>query len=419
MPRYHYEVIDTDGGLRRGEMEEETPERLADALQKKGLIVVSINRYGGVEAGQISGIKAFFDNLNNKLVLGSGKVKLSFVLQFTTQMASMVGAGLHLLRTLTSLTEDMTDKRFKIMLQNIKTQVEGGETFSSALAMYPKTFGDIYVNLVKAAEATGEMDTILNQLAIYLEKTMTLRRKVKGALTYPICILVFALIAILVLVLKIVPIFEATFNKLGADLPLPTQILIDGTNFIRDYFFFAGCALAGIIFVLVKFFSTQRGRYIWDKMIVKFPVFGPLIWKTVLTRFMQTLSILLSSGVSVLEALRLAGKASAHKVLEKSAYQCIDSIRDGSGISEALEATGVFPDIVLRMVSTGEEAGTLPAMLDKVTQYFEQQVETTVDALSSLIEPLLIVFLGTIIGAIIVSIFLPIFRMGDAIKGVK
>ncbi len=416
MPRFQYEVIDQDGSLRHGEMDGDDPERLADSLQKKGFIVVSVDRFGDAVAEK-SGIGAWFEELNNKMILGSGKVKLNLLLQFTTQMASMVGAGLHLLRTLTSLANDMSDKRFKIILDNIKSDVEGGESFSSALAKYPNTFGDIYVNLVKAAEATGDMDIILNQLAIYLEKTMTLRRKVKGALTYPVVILIFAMIAILVLVLKIVPIFEKTFAKLGAELPAPTRILIDGTNFVREYFFLVFCVLAGVIFGLNRFFKTQRGQYIFDKLIIKLPVFGPLIWKTVLTRFMQTLSILLSSGVSVIEALRLAGKASAHKVLEKSAYNCMDEIRDGKAISDAMANTKIFPEIVLRMVSTGEEAGTLPDMLNKVTVYFEQQVEITVDALSTLIEPLLIVFLGTIIGAIIISIFLPIFSMGDAIKG--
>jgi type IV pilus assembly protein PilC len=418
MPRYHYEVIDADGSLRHGEVEEESPERLADSLQKKGLIVVSVSRFGDVSGGK-SGLAAMFEEWNKKFILGNGKVKLPVLLHFTTQLASMVGAGLHLLRTLTSLATDASDKRFKIMLENIKSDVEGGEAFSSALAKYPNTFTDIYVNLVKAAEATGEMDVILNQLSVYLEKTMTLRRKVKGAMTYPLVILSFALIAILVLVIKIVPVFEQTFAKLGARLPAPTQILITISNTIRNYFFFTACLVGGVVFLLWRFFNTQRGRYIWDKLIIKIPVFGPLIWKSVVTRFLRTLSILLRSGVSVLEAFRLAGKASAHKVLEKCAYQCMDEIRDGRPIGEAMARTKVFPEIVLRMVSTGEEAGTLPEMLEKVTNYFEQQVEATVDALSSLIEPILIVFLGTIVGAIIVAIFMPIFRLGEAVKGLK
>jgi type IV pilus assembly protein PilC len=416
MPRYHYEVVDAEGSLIHGEMEEDSPERLADSLQKKGLIVVSINRFGE-KAITRSGLRAMFEAWNQKMILGNGKVKLSVLLHFTTQMASMVGAGLHLLRTLNSLAADTTDKRFKIMLQKIKDDVGGGETFSSALARYPKSFGDIYVNLIKAAEATGDMDVILEQLSVYLEKTMTLHRKVKGALTYPVVILCFALVAILILVVKIVPVFEKTFEKLGANLPAPTQILISFSNLVRNYFFFSACFVGGVVFILWKFFNTQRGRYLWDKLIIKVPVFGDLIWKSVLTRFMRTLSILLSSGISVLEAFRLAGRASAHKVLEKSAYQCMDAIRDGKPIGEAMEQTRIFPEIMLRMVTTGEEAGTLPEMLEKVTAYFEQQVETTVDALSSLIEPILIVFLGVIIGAIIVAIFMPIFKLGEAVKG--
>ncbi len=418
MPKYHYEVLDADGSVRHGEMEGENPERVADELQKKGLVIISINRYGDA-AVQKSGMTAVIDSINQRLIMGNGKVKLQTLLQFTTQLASMVGAGLHLIRVVGSLADDTTDKRFKIMLQDIKDSVEGGESFSDALAKYPNTFTTVYVNLVKAAEATGDMDIILNQLAIYLDKTVKLRSRVKSAMTYPVVVLGFAFIAVLVLIIKIVPVFEKTFAKLGADLPLPTLILINISTFMREYFFFTACLFGGTIFIFWRFFHTQHGRYLWDKITMTIPVFGPLIWKSVLTRFLQTLSILLRSGISVLEAFRLAGKASDHKVLEKCVYKCMDDIRDGKPISSAMSETKIFPDIVLRMVSSGEEAGTLPDMLEKITNYFEQQVQATVDALSSIIEPFLIVILGVVIGSIIVAIFMPIFKLGEAIKGIK
>ncbi len=414
MPRYHYEVIDPDGMLHRGDVEEETQESLADSLQQKGLIIISITRYGEVEA-VASGLKDWFDRTNKRMLKGSS-VKLSLILQFTNQLSSMVGAGLHLLRVLTSLSEDTKNKTFQYVLQEVKRDIEGGEAFSEALAKHPKIFSEIYVNLVRAAEATGEMDTILTQLAKYLDKTLGLRRKVKSALTYPAAVLVIAMIAIMILIVKIVPTFERTFTKLGAELPLPTQILIAISNVLRNYFIIAAAGLAGVLFILWRFFRTERGSYVWDAMMIKMPLFGPLIFKTVLARFLSTLALLMQSGVSLLEAFQLAGKACGNKVIQKAAYTCMDDIREGRPIFEAMEKVKIFPDIVLRMVSSGEEAGTLPDMLSKVTVYFEEQVEASVESLSSLIEPILILFLGTIIGAIIVSVFLPIFRLGEAVK---
>ncbi len=415
MPKYHYEVIDVEGAVRQGEVEEENPEVLADSLQKKGLIVISINRYGETVKTK-GGLAAYFEEMSNKMLLQGG-VKLDTLMQFTTQLASMVGAGLHLLRTLSSLAEDMDNKAFKLMLTRIRDDVEQGEAFSSALAEFPKVFGGIYVNLVKAAEATGEMDVILNQLAVYLDKTITLRRKVKGAMTYPVVVLAFALIAVVVIMIKIVPIFEDTYTKLGADLPAATKSLIGISNIIRHYFFFSVTGVVGVIFILWRLFNTEKGKYVWDGMILKFPIFGPLMKKAILTRFLRTLSILLQSGVSVLEGFRLAGQASGNKVIERAAYHCMEDVRDGRPINESMAKTKIFPDIVIRMVASGEEAGTMPDMLQKVTVYFEQQVETAVDSLSSLIEPILIVFLGILIGSVVVAIFLPIFNLGGAIKG--
>ncbi len=437
MPYFHYEVLNAEGNSQQGEMEGPSAEALADSLQKRGLVVLSIaaaNKPKEAKAKSKSKSKpkrtrgpnevittdnatTLWERLNAVSVHGS--VNLNVILLFTSQLSSMIGAGLHLLKSLNSLSEDSSDKRFQAIINEVRKDVEGGEAFSAALAKYPKVFGTIYVNLVKAAEATGDLDVILNQLAEYLEKTLNLRRKVKGAMTYPVCILAFAGVAILILIAKIVPSFQQTFAKLGADLPAPTQFLIMVSDIIRNYFFsviFVAGAIGGTLYYIL--FKTVKGRFFWDSVIIKMPVFGPLIWKSTLTRFLSTLSILLDSGVTVLEAFSLAGQASGNLMLEKAAMDCIEDIKDGKTINGAMGDCGIFPNMVLRMISSGEEAGTLPEMLRKVAVYFEQQVDTAVDSLSALIEPLLIVFLGTVVGFIVVAIFLPIFKLGEAVKGV-
>lgn len=440
MPLFHYEVINAEGASQEGEMESTNPETLADSLQKRGFVVLNIapatgggkspvpsaasTNLGGfspktvAQAPVASGVlKEWWAKANEPRINLQGKVPLATILLFTSQLASMVGAGLHLLKSLRSLAEGTSDKRFKAILENIQNDVEGGESFSNALAKYPKVFGTIYVNLVKAAEATGDLDIILAQLAIYLDKTLTLRRKVKGAMTYPVVILCFALIAVLILIAKIVPSFQQTFAKLGSDLPAITKSLILVSDILRDYLFFLIASVGLFISGFFKIISTPKGRFLFDKYIIKLPIFGDLIWKSILTRFLRTLSVLLDSGVTVLEAFQLAGQAAANKLLEKSAEECIEDIKDGVTIHEAMESRKIFPSMVIRMVSSGEEAGTLPDMLQKTTVYFEQQVETAVESLSSLIEPILIVILGTIVGTIIIAIFLPIFKLGEAVKG--
>ncbi|MBI5788978.1 MAG: type II secretion system F family protein [Candidatus Schekmanbacteria bacterium] len=433
MPRYHYEVINAEGIPQEGDLDGVNPETLADSLQKRGFVVLSINAAKGGAAAAAKGFSLgasaarpavsdvtgkkqnFWEKLNDPGTKGG--VKLATLLLFTSQLSSMTGAGLHLLKSLTSLSEDSADRRFQRILQNVRKDVEGGESFSNALARYPKVFSTVYVNLVRAAEATGDLDVILSQLAIYLDKTLTLRRKVKGAMTYPCVILGFATIAILILIAKIVPSFQETFSKLGADLPAATKTLIAISDILRNYLFVLIMAVAGIGFAFWSFIKTKKGAYLLDSLIIKIPIFGPLIWKSILTRFLRTLSILLESGVTVLEAFNLAGQAAGNLYLEKAAKECVVDIRDGRTIHESLETRKIFPAMIIRMVASGEEAGTLPEMLNKVTHYYEQQVETAVDSLSSLIEPILIVVLGTVVGAIIISIFLPIFKLGDAVKG--
>ncbi len=348
---------------------------------------------------------------------GAGKVKMSNLLLFTSQLSSMVGAGLHLLNILSSLANDTADKALKKILVQVRDEVEEGESLSTALAKHPKAFSDIYVNLTKAAEATGNLDVILSQLATYLEKTIGLRRKIKSAMAYPVVVLCIAIVAVAGILTYIVPEFEKTYASFDAALPAPTVMMITLSHMLRNYFLTTMTGVVVFFAILIRIIKTERGRYIFDGITIKVPAFGPLILKSVLTRFLSTLSILLQSGVNVLDSLNLAAKTCGNKVIEKAVLLSIEEIRNGMNINEALAMTKKFPEMVLRMISSGEEAGTLPAMLKSTSEFYEQQVETTVDGLSSIIEPFLMLFLGVLIGGVVIAVFLPIFSLGDALKG--
>lgn len=438
MPSFQCEIINAEGTLQTGVFEASDSQSLADKFHKQGLTVISIAPEAGAGAKKAKAKKAPAEKKSKGKkeapgkakpdqdlpwyqkeipFPGAGKVKMDNLLLFTSQLSSMVGAGLHLLSILSSLANDTADKNLKRILVQVRDEVEEGESFSSALAKHPKAFSDIYVNLTKAAEATGNLDVILSQLATYLEKTIGLRRKVKSAMAYPVVVLCIAVIAIVVILMKIVPEFEKTYASFNAALPAPTVMMITISHMLRDYFLTSLTGVVIFFVILIRLVKTERGRYIFDGLIIKIPAFGTLILKSVLTRFLSTLAILLQSGVNVLDSLNLAAKTCGNKVIEKAVMLSIEEIRNGMNINEALAMTKRFPEMVLRMISSGEEAGTLPTMLKSTSEFYEQQVETTVDGLSSIIEPFLMVFLGVIIGGVVIAVFLPIFNLGDALKG--
>ena len=440
MPSFQYEIINSEGTLQTGVFDAANSQALADKFHKEGLTVISIapsKKSAGAEAPAAKPKKKKSagpaakpaakpatkeeENLpwyKKELPLpGAGKVKLDNLLLFTGQLSSMVGAGLHLLNILSSLAQDTADATLKKALIQVKNEVEEGESFSNALGKHPKIFSDIYVNLTRAAEATGNLDVILAQLATYLEKTIGLRRKVKSAMTYPVVVLCIAAIAIMAILMKIVPEFESTYASLNAKLPVPTVLMINISHLLRDYFFTTMTGAAIFFFILYRLINTEKGRYIFDGFIIKIPAFGTLILKSILARFLSTLAILLQSGVNVLEALELAAKTSGNKVIERAVMDSIEEIRNGMNINEALALTKRFPEMVLRMISCGEEAGTMPTMLQSTAKFYEQQVETIVEGLSSIIEPIMVLFLGVAIGSVVVAVFLPIFNLADAVKG--
>jgi type IV pilus assembly protein PilC len=347
-------------------------------------------------------------------VFGS-PVKHDELLLFASQMAAMVESGLPLLRCLTSFGNEVENPQFKRVIDSVSIDVEEGSTFFDALSKHPKVFNTLFVNMVKAGEASGRLDQTLMQLASYLERSANLRRKVKAAITYPLFLIGFTAFAVIILVAKVVPVFQKIYSGSGVRLPVPTRILITSSVIIRDYYWLLLLLAAAIGFLIYMGLRTEGGRYFWDKHKLGIPILGPLMRKYSLTKFTRTLGVLINSGIPMLSGLDLVAQSADNKMLEEAIRVSSSSIEQGSGFAEALgERRNVFPEMVVQMSATGEESGTLDTMLTKVANFYEQQIEAAITTLTNLIEPILVIFIGTVVGGILLSIFLPIFRMGRA-----
>jgi type IV pilus assembly protein PilC len=331
-------------------------------------------------------------------------------------MSAMVESGLPLLRCLTSFGNEVENPPLKSVIDSVSIDVEEGSTFFDALSKHPKVFSKLFVNMVRAGEASGRLDQTLAQLAGYLERTANLRRRVKAAVTYPIFLIGFTIFAIIFLVAKVVPVFQKIYTGSGMNLPVPTRILITSSVALRDYYWLFLLMAAGIGFLIYTGLKTEGGRFFWDKNKLRIPMLGPLMRKYSLTKFTRTLGVLINSGVPILGALDLVAETADNSMLERAIRESSMSIEHGSGFAEALaERKNIFPEMVIQMSATGEESGTLDNMMTKVANFYEQQIEASITTLTSLIEPILVIFIGSVVGGILLSIFLPIFRMGRAI----
>ena len=336
---------------------------------------------------------------------------------FTRQFATMIDAGLPLVQCLEILSEQQPNKKFQEALRATKADVEQGSTFADSLRKHPKVFDELYVNLVQAGEIGGILDTILNRLAIHLEKADSLRRKVKGAMVYPVTVLVVAIGVLVLLLVKVIPVFEKMFSDFGGVLPGPTQTVVDLSNFMQEYI--------GIF--LVRCDRRDRGlwagsrpvpkfRYQTDAVFLKAPVFGSLLRKVAVARFSRTLGTMISSGVPILDALDIVAKTAGNKVIERGLYNVRSAISEGKTMSEPLAEIGVFPGMVVQMINVGEQTGALDQMLSKIADFYDEEVDAAVDGLTALLEPLMMVFLGGSIGSILIAMYLPIFKIAENIK---
>ena len=417
MPVYQYEVADRRGSVSRGTAEASEQAELITRFRERGQIVLSLSPTTGGSGARRADRRPIMAGFRESYQRMSSGVNLSTVLLFTGQLAAMLGGGLHLVRILTALAAESTHKVFSKILERVRDDITAGSTFADSLAQHPHVFSQLYISIVRAGEVSGSLPLVLDTLTIYLEKTDAIRRKVKGAIAYPAVILTVAILVVMFMIIKIVPIFESVYTKANAQLPLPTRVLMLISSTIRSYLLLVILAvlLLGVLFYAVS--QTRGGRRVLDTLKLRMPLFGSLIRKSIMARTCRTLSVLLNAGIPLIEAMETVSKVSGNSVIESAMADATQRMRDGGTIAETLRATGHFPGMITQLVATGEESGTLPTMLARAATYYEQQVDQAVATLSSLIEPIMIVVMGAIAGSVIFALYLPIFSIGHAMRG--
>lgn len=404
MAQFQYVALNRTSGQRvTGTIDVATEAAGTAILRERGLVVTQI------QTAKVRGL--------NKKRSRRKKVSIDDLVIFCRQMTTIVNAGLPLIEGLNILGEQMENPTFRGVVRQIEKDVEGGDTLTDALARHPRIFNALFVNLVKAGEASGMLDEILAQLAIYLEKSASLQRKVKSATIYPTVVMTVAAIVVVILMVYVIPVFEKIFQGFGAQLPTPTMILIAISHFIQDYWYLLGGGLIAAGYLAMRFIKTEKGRMLFDSALLKFPVLGTLFRKVGVAKFSRTFSTLLRSGVNILVALEIVAKTSGNKVIERAIDNMRSSIKEGESIAGPLKESGVFPPMVIRMIDVGERTGALDEMLTKIADFYEDQVDTAVAGLTQMLEPLILVFLGVIVGGILIAMYMPMFAMTNIIKG--
>jgi type IV pilus assembly protein PilC len=417
MPVFQYEVADRRGSVSRGTAEAAEQAELITRFRERGQVVLSLRPTAA--GGQARGVDLgpVMDGFRQSYRRLASGVNLNTVLLFTGQLAAMLGGGLHLVRILTALASESTHKTFTKVLEKVRDDITGGATFADSLAQHPHIFNQLYISIVRAGEVSGSLPVVLDTLTVYLEKTDSIRRKVKGAIAYPAVILTVAILIVMFMIIKIVPIFENVYAKANARLPLPTRVLIEISNIVRGYALLVILAILLVGAIVFAIAQTPSGRRFFDTLKLRMPLFGSLIQKSIMARTCRTLSVLLNAGIPLIEAMETVSKVSGNSVIETALADATQRMRDGGTIAETLRETGRFPGMITQLVATGEESGTLPTMLGRAATYYEQQVDQAVATLSTLIEPVMIVVMGAIAGGVIFALYLPIFNLGQAMKG--
>jgi type IV pilus assembly protein PilC len=401
MKAFMWEARTRSGDVKKGVMEAETEEAVHNKLKMQQLSPVMVKK----QPRQIT-----------LPTIGTG-VSVNDIVIFTRLFATMIDAGLPIVQCLEILSSQAENKRFGKILAQIRTSVEGGLTLSDAMRRFPKIFDNLFVNLVAAGEAGGILDTILQRLSQYMEKSQKLRRRVKGAMSYPLIVLFIAGIVVVVLLTKVIPVFEKMFKDFGGGkLPKPTQIVIDMSYAMRHYLPFITTGLILLYTGWVMILRTRKGRLAWDGMLLKLPILGAVLRKVVVARFTRTMGTLLSSGVPILDAMEIVGKTAGNTVVQDGIMFVRARISEGKDMSTPLMETGLMPPMVVQMISVGEQTGALDAMLTKIADFYEEEVDVAVASMTSMIEPLMMVFLGTVVGGLVIAMYLPIFEMAGNIK---
>jgi type IV pilus assembly protein PilC len=399
MPVFEYKGKSMGGAAVAGELKAKNRAELERILRSNRILVTSVTK----KASEIR-------------LPTSNRIRKIDISRFTRQFATMIGAGLPMVQCLDILAQQMESLAFRKIIAEVRDSVSSGSTLAEALGKHKKVFDELYCNMVEAGEVGGALDTILVRLATYREKADALNRKVKGAMVYPAVILVVAAGVTFAMLTYIVPIFAKMFSNLGTELPAPTQMVLKISNFIRDFFWYGVVLLVAGAVVFSRWVKTDKGRLAFDKFKLKIPLIGDLIRKTAVARFTRTLGTLISSGVSILDALDTTAKTAGNRVVHDAIKKSVLSIAEGETITQPLKESGVFPPMVIQMISVGEKTGGLDEMLQKIADFYDEEVDAAVSALTSIIEPVIILFMGVVIGGILIAMYLPMFDIVGAIK---
>ncbi len=405
MLTFAYQARDSSGKTVSGIQEALNEDNAVNTLMSRGLMVLSLQQKAA-----------------GKAMAPRGKITETDLVLFTRQLATMVDAGLPLVGALTALYEQADPKKqagLRRVVGEVSALVQQGDSFYEAIQKHPNVFSRLYVAMVKAGESGGLLAEILDRLASFLEAAARLKKKIKSAMTYPVIVICIAVAITTFLIVRVVPVFGEIFADFGAQLPAPTQFLLDLSAFVRGNWYILIAVIGGIIFGFKAFVKTERGRQIWDQYKLKLPVFGPLVHKICMTRFARTFAQLIRAGVPILEVMSIVGDTSGNYVVEQSIKNVGSDIEKGDNLAAALGREKIFPPMLVRMVSAGEQTGKIDTMLEKMADFWDEEIEAILDALTSLIEPMLICVLGVIVGGIVIAMFLPIFKLNDVVSSSK
>jgi type IV pilus assembly protein PilC len=406
MITFSYQARDSTGRIVSGIQDALNEDNAVTSLMSRGLMVLSLQK------------KVVATRMRKRV----WTVKETDLVLFARQLATMIDAGISLVQALTALYEQCDPRRQKSLrhvISDVTSRIEGGETFHEAISKHPRVFSNLFVSMAKAGEAGGLLAGVLDRLAGFLEASARLRKKVKSAMMYPVIVICIAFTITTFLIVRVVPIFAEIFADFGAKLPAPTQFLIDLSNFVRGEWYFLILGIGGVIFGVRTFVRSKYGKQATDRWKLKLPGFGPLIHKIAMSRFARTFAQLIRSGVPILEVLDIVGGSSGNYVIEENIRSVATDVEKGDNLSTALSKKKIFPAMLLRMVAAGEATGKIDTMLEKMADFWDEEIEATLDGLTSLIEPMLICFLGVIVGGIVIAMFLPIFKLNEVVSQSK
>lgn len=400
MPVYLWKGKNKKNEIKKGEMEAFSEDAVKAQLVRLKITSVKVKEKP----------KDLFENV----AFMQPKVTGADIILFCRQFSTMIDAGLPIIQCLDILQTQQENKTFKKMLKEIKESVEGGETMSDALKKHPDQFDSLFVNMIAAGEVGGILDTILKRLSQYLEKAAKLKGKIKGAMTYPMVTLVVAAVVVGIIMVFVIPVFEDMFLGMGGALPLPTQIVVNMSRFVKGNILYIIGGMGLFFYIFKKIVKTEKGEKIKDDLVLKLPVMGMLLRKGAVAKFTSTMATMLTSGVSILDALEIVAKTAGNKTIEKAIYEVRSGISEGQTMANPLAESGVFPSMVCQMIAVGESTGSLDAMLQKIADFYEEEVDQAVENMTALIEPFMLVFLGIVIGGLVIAMYLPIFKMAAA-----